>query len=420
MSRALLNAVDSFWEDLQSKMNVHKDSHGTWVSKVWKKIRAVCRRCAREAKQRRQLLEGVRGDVMDVEGHEREAPVGEMQTMEGECMAEQEAPEGDVMSTMQSSSSRTPPWRRNHEPRDKWLKPDDSPRRRRPEGREWRKSRSPSRSRHPKGKGKARKEVKSSSWKRYDAWGCSAGSSDARRTTRERVPVVEVPDEHEEDTFTTEDAIQLWRNLLELSPEDEEEGQMGLPDYMRDNLRETAADMSAGAVHTMLAALIQLQALISAQATEVLNARLQVLAQARGRGRDRREDEVDETNLMQQSSMIATAEDGPMTFGWWLQKLSDALSEMGPEKASTCSHMLKCHLRTRYGDSTGRGLMGERALSFEALIVAYMQGTCEAVGEPEEGDKAWVNHWWHKLLPAIRQEELVIAHHRMTGPLPAP
>ena len=225
--------------------------------------------------------------------------------------------------------------------------------------------------------------------------------------------VQEVPDERDVDSFNVEDGIQLWRNLLELSSEDEVGDPLGLPDYMVDKVRETVADVGAASVHTKLAALIQLQALISAQATEVLNEKLQQVTRGRdggSGGHDGAEGEA--SSLKQQSMMVATAEDGVSTYGFWIQKASDAWSEMGAAKASICSRMLRSHLRTRYGESEGRNMRGERARSLEALVVAYVQDPCEIKAEPEERDKAWVTvtHWWRKLLPAIRQEKLIEAH----------
>ena len=162
--------------------------------------------------------------------------------------------------------------------------------------------------------------------------------------------------------MTPADAVQLWRRLIEFSPEGETGQPMGLPTYMIDNLRATAADMDAAEVHTMLAALVQLQALVAAQATEVLNERLQEIA-AEG---------VDESALMQGSMTIATAEDGISTFGHRLQKASDALSEMGPKSAKVCARLLQQELKHRYGSGGGRAMMGERARGLEALAIAYI------------------------------------------------
>ena len=91
-------------------------------------------------------------------------------------------------------------------------------------------------------------------------------------------------------------------------------------------------------------------------------------------------------------------------------KASDALSEMAMEKAAICANLLRQEFRPRYGDGSGRAMMGERARGLEAWVVAYLGDQCGPQVEPEEGDKAWANHWWRRLLLVIRNEEMAMAH----------
>ena len=58
----------------------------------------------------------------DIES-EPECHVAERYDQEQECgQAQADAPKEDVMVTMQSSGSLTPPWKRSYAARDKWLR----------------------------------------------------------------------------------------------------------------------------------------------------------------------------------------------------------------------------------------------------------------------------------------------------------
>ena len=393
VSRSLQAIVDNVWPELAPLVNVHADSHGSWTTKFWKRVRTACRKCSRAYRKRKVVLSEAK-QTAEGEGQGNDVPVCEKD--DSEELRENAGEEMDVVSTMQRT---TPPWRREYRPRDKWLRHrDESPRRRRPEGhREWRRDRSPSRPR--KGKSKGSRPSSSTSVRKFPTRVCARPDREEEPQDEESEVEVVVED-GPPSRMTPADAVQLWRRLIEFSPEGETGQPTGLPTYMIDNLRATAADMDAAEVHTMLAALVQLQALVAAQATEVLNERLQEIA-AEG---------ADESALMQGSMTIAAAEDGISTFGHWLQKASDALSEMGPKSARVCARLLQQELKHRYGSGGGRAMMGERVRGLEALAIAYLGEGCLPTTEPYEGDPAWVEHWWRRLLPALRSEEMAIAH----------
>ena len=358
VSRAIQTAVDNVWPDLEPLVNVHVDSHATWTSKFWKRVRTACRKCSHSYRKRKAVLQEAREGTRDAEREENNArPVCE--NGEGREPQEDVEEEMDVVSTMQRA---VPPWRRQYNPRAKWLRDrDESPRRRRPDDhRKWRRDRSPSRPR--KGRSKGSKPSSSTSVRKLGDKVCPKDDQQAKHGD-EGSEVEVVADEEEGQRMTAADAVQLWRRLIEFSPEGETGQPMGLPDYMLDNLRATAADMDAAEVHTMLAALVQLQALVVAQATEVLNERLQDIAA----------EDWDESTLMQGSMTIASPLDGISTFGYWLQKASDALSAMGSKDARICAKLLQKELRNRYGSGGGRAMMGERArgLRTEEMAIAH-------------------------------------------------
>ena len=114
VSRALQSVVDNVWPELETLVNVHVDSHGTWATKFWKRVRTACRKCSQAYRKRKMVLQGTRDAIEGAQG-ESEGPDGE---------------EMDVVSRMQRTA---PPWRRERNPRDKWLRHrDESPRRRPP------------------------------------------------------------------------------------------------------------------------------------------------------------------------------------------------------------------------------------------------------------------------------------------------
>ena len=76
--------------------------------------------------------------------------------------------------------------------------------------------------------------------------------------------------------------------------------------------------------------------------------------------------------MMQRSMMVATPEDGVGAFGFWLQKLSEVVSEMDERTRHVCMDVMRGYIAARYGDTPiGRACVGEQARGLEALIVAF-------------------------------------------------
>ena len=195
-----------------------------------------------------------------------------------------------------------------------------------------------------------------------------------------------------------------------LAAHNERGNAMGMADYMVDNLRAAVDDMDMVEIHTMLTALVQIQALIGAQASQVLQDRVQEIQRDSEAFVEVPVEEDDTTELMQRSMNRATAEDGISTFGHWLQRVSDSLVDMGVEDAALCSQLLLAQLRTRYGQGTGRTFMGERAASLAALAIAH-QGSpaTEEQIRASPFSRDWSRMWWETLLPGIRAEDLIHA-----------
>ena len=404
VSRQLDTAIAGFWEGLEGIMNVHQN--GKWVTRFWKRIRTQARRVSRTAKQNKQILKDMEVDVAeDIENAaicSQEPDASETRaTSSGHRERVQEAhdEEMDVVSAMQRS---TPPWRSRPEPRDKWLK--DDRRRRRTHVRTFRRR---SRSRTPDRKRKGTQKGRSTSTApRAPKAKARPSTNSGARSSTDVVEIVENP--RERDDFTVERAIRLWRELMGLAAHNEPGNAMGLADYMVDNLRASADDMDLSEVHTMLTALVQLQALIGAQASQVLQDRVQEIQRDSEAFVEVPVEEEDTNALMQRSMNRATAEDGVSTFGHWLQRMSDALVDMGPVDAALCSQLLLSQLRTRYGQGAGRFFMGERAASLEALAIAHQGSpvTEEQIRASPEGQN-WSRHWWTTLPASERKNRFM-------------
>ena len=171
----------------------------------------------------------------------------------------------------------------------------------------------------------------------------------------------------------------------------------------------------------MLTAVIQVQALILAQVSQAVQHRVREAAREVVEPRPEvpeheeewpEEEEADgeESMMMQRSMMVASPEDGVGTFGFWLQKLSEVVSEMDERTRRVCMDFMRGYLATRYGTTpAGRSCVGERARGLEAPVIAFAgdPATNNDICERRQ-DLDWRRRWWTKLLPALRMEEHII------------
>ena len=56
VSRSLQAVVVNVWPELEPLVNVHADSHGSWTTKFWKRVRTACRKCSRAYRKRKWCL----------------------------------------------------------------------------------------------------------------------------------------------------------------------------------------------------------------------------------------------------------------------------------------------------------------------------------------------------------------------------
>ena len=141
---------------------------------------------------------------------------------------------------------------------------------------------------------------------------------------------------------------------------------VGMPRYMIENLEAAVQDLDSYEIGVMMATLIQLQGVVSAQAAQVLQDRQAEVRRA-AKARAREDDQAyadwqawddDAHSLMQRSATLVSCEDGISTFGFWLQKLSDAFMGMDATKQGLCADILRGYLVGRYGTGMGRAAMG--------------------------------------------------------------
>ena len=309
-----------------------------------------------------------------------------------------------------------PPWRRSYTVRDRWLTRSNDDgwhrrRRREKKNEHWRGS-SPSRSKG-KGKNKDKRGPKAKPRPRpYTIWtssGCKEWQADEGTEGNMEEEVVEVEDEQEHassasgarpdaEPFTVENAMQLWREFLDM----EDEGGLGYSSWALDRVRDTIEEWPAEDVSILLAAHQQFLSLVMAQVAEIAQRRI-----TRAREEGARRPEGDETNLMQASRVVPVADAGISSFGLELRFLTDEFSVMDVDRARVRSSLLRGLLARRYGCTTGRLAMGMRAMASEAAVVAFDDSSSELDNDvPEnEADRVWCEKWWRRLLTPIMEEE---------------
>ena len=140
-----------------------------------------------------------------------------------------------------------------------------------------------------KGKGKKDegkgKNAGSSGWSCWAPRGWKEGRDEPRPSKSSAShEVVTIEDNaNEAPEFTTDKPSQLWRDVLGLQAEDEKgaRGPLGLPRFMRENLEASLSDMNMEETNLMLASFMQLQSLVMAQVSALIQARIRELAAER-------------------------------------------------------------------------------------------------------------------------------------------
>ena len=134
---------------------------------------------------------------------------------------------------------------------------------------------------------------------------------------------------YRDEELTVQGALSSWRDILDY---EDEEGNLGYPQYVRDRVRDAAVNWTGPEVTTMLVAHQQLQSLERVQIAEILQTRIYELR--REHEPEQAEEHGEETSMMRASMTTLGSTDGISTYGLELQFLTDELSGLPPSEST--------------------------------------------------------------------------------------
>ena len=255
-------------------------------------------------------------------------------------------------------------------------------------------------------------------------WNAGASSSKAHRDWRDRANTSRTPrtgweeeqseevvaveaeavcepasasDGHNPPPLTIDDARVFWKDLQDLG---EEPPHVGYPAWVLERLEATIVDYEPAEFFN---AHVQMQALESAEAAQVLQARMDASSRLSDEGIGASDDDH---SLVQTGLAISTVGGATESFALHVDKMAAELADMKEPRQKAEAQLLCGYLSKRHGSGLGRMAMGDKARILEALVGAYgisQNDTCDC-GESSE-DVAWATTRWSRVIPALMKDD---------------